>query len=117
MPDGAVAEFSLFLLAAAPSVDWPFRWVRWPDFRLPTDPHDAAAAFAEAWQRAAAERVEVACEGGRGRTGTALACLAILDGVPADRAVEFVRMHYDSHAVETRRQRKFVTRFVPAAQR
>lgn len=80
---------------------------------MPADPDDAAAAFVEAWQRAATERVEVACEGGRGRTGTALACIAILDGVPADRAVEFVRTHYDPHAVETRRQRKFVARFVP----
>ncbi len=26
-----------------------------------------------------------------GRTGTALACLAVLDGVPADEAVAFVR--------------------------
>jgi protein-tyrosine phosphatase len=65
----------------------------------------------EAWQRAAGERVEVACTGGRGRTGTALACLAILDGVPRASAVAFVRAHYDKHAVETFWQRRYVARW------
>ena len=50
--------------------------------------------------------------GGRGRTGTALACLAILDGVPPyAQAVAFVREHYDPKAVETLWQRRFVERF------
>lgn len=57
------------------------------------------------------ERVEIACGGGRGRTGTALAALAVLDGVPAEEAVEFVRRHYDRHAVETPWQRRYVSRF------
>ena len=35
-----------------------------------------------AWERAEAERVEIACSGGYGRTGTAMACLAVLDGLP-----------------------------------
>jgi len=53
----------------------------------------------------------VACGGGRGRTGTALACLAILDGVLAADAVEYVRQHYHPRAVETPWQRRFVARF------
>ena len=65
----------------------------------------------DAWQRAGTERVEVACAGGHGRTGTALACLAILDGVPSSEAVAFVRQGYDPHAVETFRQRRYVARF------
>ena len=65
----------------------------------------------EAWERAAGERVEVACGGGRGRTGTALACLAVLDGVPPEEAVAYVRAHYDRHAVETPWQRRYVRRF------
>jgi len=68
-------------------------------------------ALTEAWQRAATERVEIACAGGRGRTGTALACLAILDGVPSAAAVAFVREHYDRHAVETPAQRRYVGRW------
>jgi protein-tyrosine phosphatase len=67
--------------------------------------------FADAWERAAGERVDFACGGGRGRTGTALACLAVLDGVPADRAVEFVRRNYDAHAVETPWQKRYVRHF------
>jgi protein-tyrosine phosphatase len=55
--------------------------------------------------------VEIACRGGRGRTGTALACLAVIDGVPATRAVAFVRRHYDQRAVETPWQKRYVTRF------
>jgi protein-tyrosine phosphatase len=55
--------------------------------------------------------VEFACEGGKGRTGTALACLAILDGTPPNEAVAFVRANYDSHAVETPWQKRFVRKF------
>jgi protein-tyrosine phosphatase len=55
--------------------------------------------------------VEVACGGGLGRTGTALACLAVLDGVPAGEAVAYVREHYHPRAVETPWQRRFVRRF------
>ena len=55
--------------------------------------------------------MEVACGGGHGRTGTALACLAVLDGIPADEAVAFVQDHYDARTVETPWQRRYVTRF------
>lgn len=85
--------------------------VGWRDFRLPASHAEARAVLGEAWARAADERVEIACGGGRGRTGTALAALAVLDGVPADRAVEFVRRNYDAHAVETPWQRRYVRRF------
>ena len=60
---------------------------------------------------ARAERVEIACSGGHGRTGTALACLAVLDGVPSHQAVAYVREHYAPRAVETPWQRRFVSRF------
>jgi protein-tyrosine phosphatase len=65
----------------------------------------------DAWERSATERVEIACGGGRGRTGTALACLAVLDGVPPGDAVAYVRAHYHRRAVETYWQRRFVSRF------
>ena len=66
----------------------------------------------ELWERAATGRAEVACGGGRGRTGTALACLAVLDGVPPGEAVAYVRRHYDRRAVETPWQKRYVTRFL-----
>ncbi len=77
MPAGPEPEFGLYLQARRPAaVAWLSRWVRWRDFCLPTDPDDAHDALVEVWQRAETQRVEVACEGGRGRTGTALACIA-----------------------------------------
>lgn len=111
-PGGPNPEFGLYVLGSAPhGVPWEFRWVDWPDFRLPASPADAREGLAEAWRRSAAQRVEVACMGGRGRTGTALACIAVLDGVPAAEAVEYVRRLYDHRAVETARQRRFVAGF------
>ncbi len=112
MPDGAVPEFGLYLLGKPPvGMPWDTRWLRWPDFRLPADQEDVRDALDEVWRRADDERVEVARDGGRGRTGTALACLAVLDGVPAGEAVAFVREHYDAWAVETPWQRRYVARF------
>jgi protein-tyrosine phosphatase len=114
LPEGAAPEFGLYLLGhEPPPTPWPQVWLRWPDFRLPSDPAAARDALLDVWARAAAQRVEVACGGGRGRTGTALACLAVLDGVPAADAVDYVRRHYDRRAVETPWQRRYVARFSP----
>ncbi|BCJ74774.1 protein-tyrosine-phosphatase [Catellatospora sp. IY07-71] len=112
LPDGPLPEYGVYLLGhEPPGTAWDARWVRWPDFRLPADPATLPGVLAEALRRAAGERVEFACAGGRGRTGTALACLAVLDGVPAAEAVGWVRAHYDRRAVETPWQRRFVERF------
>ncbi|HYO86519.1 MAG TPA: protein-tyrosine phosphatase family protein [Dermatophilaceae bacterium] len=111
-PDDALPEFAIYLLNKRPTpLSGDSRWIRWPDFGLPTDRQDAQQALREAWCRAAEERVEIACTGGRGRTGTALACLAVLDGVPAREAVAYVREHYDLRAVETPWQHRYVTHF------
>jgi len=111
LPDGPQPDFGVYLLDRAPEIPWASTWVRWPDFRLPRDPEALRAALLEAHRRAATERVELACGGGRGRTGTALACLAVLDGVPAEEAVAYVRSRYDRRAVETPAQRRFVAAF------
>ncbi|TQK51770.1 protein-tyrosine phosphatase [Streptomyces sp. SLBN-118] len=112
LPAGPVPAYGVYLLGKPPpAVVWEARWLRWPDFRLPSSPAEARAVLTEAWERAAEERVEIACGGGRGRTGTALACIAVLDGVPSGRAVDFVRRNYDPRAVETPWQRRYVRRF------
>jgi Swiss Army Knife protein, DSP-PTPase phosphatase domain len=112
LPEGPLPEFGVYLLGRPPGpVAWESAWLPWPDFRLPRDPAAARTALAEAWRRAAEQRVEVACGGGRGRTGTALACLAVLDGVPSAEAVAWVRAHYDPRAVETPWQSRFVRSF------
>jgi hypothetical protein len=109
---GPDPTYAVYLLGAAPPpTAWRSRWVLCPDFRVPRDPEDARAALREAWEHAVGGRVEVGCDGGLGRTGTALGCLAVLDGVPAHEAVAYVRQHYDRRAVETLRQRWFVRRF------
>ncbi len=111
LPPGPAPAFGLYLLGTAPPpTDWPQRWVRWPDFRLPTDPDAALAALRDAYARAATERVEVACGGGTGRTGTALAALAVMSGVAPVDAVAFVRAGYRRRAVETPGQRRWVRR-------
>jgi protein-tyrosine phosphatase len=112
LPPGAVPELGIYLLGRRPEpMPWESRWVRWPDFRLPADPAGLRAALLLAWERSTDERVELACHGGTGRTGTALACLAVLDGVPPADAVAFVRDHYRPRAVETPGQRRLVARF------
>jgi protein-tyrosine phosphatase len=111
--DSADPDFGVYLLSKSPPpMQWETRWVCWPDFWLPADRLDAQHALGEAWARARHERVEIACDGGRGRTGTALALLAVLDGVPARDAVAYVREHYDARAVEMPWQRRYVARFV-----
>jgi hypothetical protein len=46
-----------------------------------------------------------------------LACLAVVDGIPPDHAVAFVRQHYASGAVETPWQRRYAERFIDKAGR
>ncbi len=102
------ADFTLVLTdGAVPR--WPYRRIRWPDFWVPTDRADALDALREAYRRARdGERVEACCRGGVGRTGTALAALAILDGLPAAEAVRWVRHGYHHRAIETPWQRRWL---------
>ena len=99
------ADFTL-VLGRGPVPEWAHRRVAWPDFRVPSERVDALAALHEAHTRArSGERVEVACRGGVGRTGTALAALAVLDGLQPAAAVRWVRTGYHRRAVETPWQR------------
>ncbi|MGY1836007.1 protein-tyrosine phosphatase family protein [Blastococcus sp. SYSU DS0510] len=111
VPHGPDPTFGVYLVGRPPVVPWESRWVRWRDFGLPTDPAELRTSLEAALDRAAEGRVQVACGGGTGRTGTALACLAVLDGVPRGEAVEYVRRGYRRRAVETPWQRRFVERF------
>ncbi len=111
LPGGREPEFGLYL-----GVDYRPRWthqrLEWPDFGLPRDPGLAARAIEALYQRARdGERVETACRAGKGRTGTVIACLAVLDGLRPEHAVGWTRQHFHHRAVQTPWQRRWVRRF------
>lgn len=102
------ADFAL-ILAEGPVPAWPHRRIRWPDFWIPVNRDDALDALHEAHDRAhSGERVEIACRGGIGRTGTALAAMAVLDGLSPREAVTWVRSSNHRRAVETPWQRRWL---------
>jgi hypothetical protein len=108
---GDMPELGVYLTGTPPpATAWESRWVRWPDFALPQSTPDAVAVLREAYERATDERVEIACSGGNGRTGTAIALLAVWGGVCPDDAVAWVRAHFRARAVETPWQRRWVRR-------
>jgi len=116
MPDGPSPDLGVYLQGKDPGgFDWDSRWVRWPDFWLPSSSTELEVVLREALRRSATERVEIACTGGLGRTGTALACLVALDGVPGGAAVDYVRRHYSRRAMETSWQKRFAKTFVKPA--
>lgn len=112
VPPGPHPDHGYYLTGRRPPpTPWPQTWVRWPDFLVPLRWRTAYAVLSRAHAESASRRVEVACGGGLGRTGTALACLVTLSGLPADDAVGYVRERYAARAVETPWQRAFVAWF------
>jgi hypothetical protein len=94
---------------------WPHARIDWPDFSAPRRPEEAIGELRETLTRIRrGTRVEVACGGGRGRTGTALAALAVLQGMPPAEAVTWVRTAYVPKAVETRSQHRFLQQVATA---
>lgn len=88
---------------------WDHCHIDWPDFGVPADTGAALEALKTILERArSGQNVEVGCLGGHGRTGTALACLAVLTGYPALDAIAWVRSSYCSKAVETPEQEAFI---------
>jgi hypothetical protein len=95
---------------------WPAEIIEWPDFGLPPDGALAAAQIRGAFSRAkSGEGVEIGCLGGLGRTGTVLACMAVLGGVEPLDAVAWVRENYRSGAIETPEQESWVDWFAESA--
>lgn len=87
----------------------------WQDYGLPTVTFEkAASAIKYAYDLACSgQKVEVGCMGGHGRTGTVLACMAILskpDMTPQE-AVAWVRKVHCHEAIETNQQEWFVAWF------
>lgn len=88
---------------------WEADVVEWEDFGFPANYELTAEQIRQTFLRAKrGERVEIGCIGGPGRTGTALACMAILAGVPGGQAVAWVRANYNRRAVENPAQEQWV---------
>lgn len=106
-----VPTFGLYLDACW-DPPWAHEQVARPDFGVPSDPDGLEARLQRLLDHArGGDLVEIGCVGGHGRTGTALACLAVLTGTPPDHAVDWVRANYCSDAVETKEQVLFVEAF------
>jgi hypothetical protein len=106
-----VPDFGLYLASSwkpaclAYSLDWP-------DYGVPVWNEIAYQSIQDAYGLAEdGSFVEVGCIGGHGRTGTVIACMAVLAGVPACEAVEWVRKNYCEHAVESDKQEWWVEWF------
>jgi protein-tyrosine phosphatase len=68
---------------------WPAEFIDWVDFGLPVDTPLASRLIAEIFHRArSGQLVEVGCHAGNGRTGSIIACMAILAGEAPNEAVE-----------------------------
>ncbi|MFC7619493.1 protein-tyrosine phosphatase family protein [Microlunatus sp. GCM10028923] len=91
------------------SPPWPHDHLDWPDFGVPADTDQLITTLRSVLDRArSGQRVELGCLGGHGRTGTALAVLAVLAGRRPDEAVAWVRTTYCDRAVETAEQEALV---------
>ena len=97
-------EFGLYADAGwKPS--WPHEMIAWEDFGVPHRFTEAVDQICGAFERArVGAHVEVGCLGGIGRTGTILACMAVLAGVPKGDAVKWVRVNYNPYAIERDRE-------------
>lgn len=118
LPPGPHPDLGLYLAARRPArvapcaPSWEVVWIAWPDFGTPAHDQEAADAIVAAFERARdGGRVEVACAGGSGRTGTVLTCMAMLAGVAPERALQWVRSNYRRRAVESHGQRRWIERF------
>ena len=125
LPDGTQVTAASFDPVAPYSRDcdpdyglcFDFRWqppwdhghIDWPDFGVPANTEAVVQALKAVLERArSGQDIEVGCLGGHGRTGTALACLAVLTGLSAFDAVAWVRSRYCAEAVETPEQEAFI---------
>lgn len=105
-PGEFVPDWGLYLDSMWHPTGWRYEYIDWPDMSTPYNDVIAVEAIIEAYERALlhGQKVEVGCIGGHGRTGTVLACMAVLEGLTADAAMQLVWASYCKHAIETKSQ-------------
>ncbi|MCA3352146.1 MAG: protein tyrosine phosphatase [Roseomonas sp.] len=88
-----------------------------PDFGLPDEAglRTVLTQMLEAMRAAPDGAYHIGCKAGIGRTGTVMACLAIMAGAAEGDPVSWLRAAYNAEAIETPGQEEFVRRFARAA--
>jgi len=88
-------------------IEYPFQeiMIPWPNFKMPKVKMEIWGELHEFIERKGWKEVCIHCDGGHGRTGTAISALIIANaGLTAQDAVEIVREEYCNMAVETMEQ-------------
>ncbi len=107
--DDLIPDWGLYLDWGWKHPDWRAENIDWRDYGLPSNYIVAFEAMLEVIERAQrGEKVEIGCIGGHGRTGTALACIAVMLGMTPSEAIKHVRSQYCSHTLESEEQEWFV---------
>lgn len=78
--------------------------LRWPDQTAPK----VGYSFWKRLHLALPSDTLVCCIGSHGRTGTAMACLLVADGMDPDDAIRTVRKHHCARAIETPGQEAYI---------
>ena len=110
-PSEAAPDFGLYLDGVWKPACLAYT-LDWPDYGIPPKFDIAAKAIIDTYNKAIEGLwVEVGCIGGHGRTGTALACMAVLGGDTPKQAIKRVRKEYCEHTIETNEQEWFIEWF------
>ena len=114
MPEGARGLCLEAGAARAAEAEWQLDV---PDYGVPDEAalRTVLADMLEAMRAAPDGAYHIGCKAGLGRTGTAMACLAILAGAAEGDPVAWLRAAYNAEAIETTGQEEFVRRFARAA--
>ncbi len=111
---GTTPDFGLYAYSGW-MPDCVAEFIPWQDYGLPTCGYvNAAEAIKRAWDLAETGKVvEVGCMGGHGRTGTILACMALLSDpeLTAKAAIQWVRKVHCKEAIETNQQEWYIEWF------
>lgn len=84
----------------------------WSDWGVPENPHLLRIILVWLLEEATSGKIiEIGCLGGHGRTGTALACLLVLQGLTTKQAIRRVWQDYCDLAIETKSQLSLIKSF------
>ena len=110
MPEGARGLCLEAGAARAAEAEWQLDV---PDYGVPDEAGLRAilAQMLEAMRAAPDGAYHIGCKAGIGRTGTVMACLAIMAGAVEGDPVAWLRAAYQPEAIETPAQEEFVRRF------